>query len=274
MASSDKSQPVHSPSKMSLESVGNMDMTKAGRGIWLVKVPKYLGDKWKECADSEVGTAYLTKVPGKLAKVTFVPNEHTLGNCKSALEYVFAQRDNENLTLGVFSEYISDAEKLSKAEADAEKLSKAEADAEKLSKAEADADANAEDEAHVDANAEDEADANADANAEDEADAEADADAEDKKLYFEGHITYKFDCQTPGVLSASPDYIQLKKDLTVKDGQDRLKTKTIDSPANTSMSRAHKRNRYLQKILKKIGIYNIEGPFKRMWQLKPEYCCY
>nr|XP_045620725.1 general transcription factor IIF subunit 2-like isoform X2 [Procambarus clarkii] len=183
MASSDKSQPVHSPSKMSLESVGNMDMTKAGRGIWLVKVPKYLGDKWKECADSEVGTAYLTKVPGKLAKVTFVPNEHTLGNCKSALEYVFAQRDNENLTLGVFSEYIC-------------------------------------------------------------------------------------------VLSASPDYIQLKKDLTVKDGQDRLKTKTIDSPANTSMSRAHKRNRYLQKILKKIGIYNIEGPFKRMWQLKPEYCCY
>lgn len=54
--------------------VPNVDLSSAGRGVWLVKVPKYLSEKWKTAKGKcEVGRMKITRsqVPGKGPEVTF-----------------------------------------------------------------------------------------------------------------------------------------------------------------------------------------------------------
>nr|XP_045587896.1 general transcription factor IIF subunit 2-like [Procambarus clarkii] len=48
---------------MSQQSKMDLDITNCSRGLWLVKVPKYLGDKWADCAGHDVGKLKITKVP-------------------------------------------------------------------------------------------------------------------------------------------------------------------------------------------------------------------
>lgn len=58
--------------------VRDVDLTAAGRGVWLVKVPKYLSEKWKKTSGkSEVGRLKITrsKVPNTMPEVTFSLNE-------------------------------------------------------------------------------------------------------------------------------------------------------------------------------------------------------
>lgn len=55
-------------------SVCDVDLTAAGRGVWLVKVPKYLSEKWKKASGKcEVGKLRITrtKLPGNKPEVSF-----------------------------------------------------------------------------------------------------------------------------------------------------------------------------------------------------------
>lgn len=60
------------------EAKADVDLTAAGRGVWLVKVPKYLSERWKNAdGKCEVGKLRITrsKLPGKKAEVMFTMSE-------------------------------------------------------------------------------------------------------------------------------------------------------------------------------------------------------
>ncbi|XP_045200091.2 general transcription factor IIF subunit 2-like [Mercenaria mercenaria] len=60
------------------KQVRDVDLTAAGRGVWLVKVPKYLSEKWKKASGKcEVGRLMITrsKVPNTMPEVTFSMND-------------------------------------------------------------------------------------------------------------------------------------------------------------------------------------------------------
>lgn len=49
-----------------------LDLSNAGRGVWLVKVPKYLAAKWeKSSGATEVGKLKINRQPGQKAQVSF-----------------------------------------------------------------------------------------------------------------------------------------------------------------------------------------------------------
>lgn len=53
-----------------------LDLSNAGRGVWLVKVPKYLASKLEKAnAEKEVGKLRITKRPGQKAQVTLTIND-------------------------------------------------------------------------------------------------------------------------------------------------------------------------------------------------------
>lgn len=87
-----------------------LDLSNAGRGVWLVKVPKYIANKWeKATGNSEVGKLKISKQQGQKAQVSLtlsdaiinidkeekIPKDHRLD-----VSVVTKQ------TLGVFSHMI------------------------------------------------------------------------------------------------------------------------------------------------------------------------
>lgn len=87
-----------------------LDLSNAGRGVWLVKVPKYIANKWEKVSSSvEVGKLRITKHQGQRAQVSLtlsdavinldpeekIPTDHRLD-----VSVVTKQ------TLGVFSHMI------------------------------------------------------------------------------------------------------------------------------------------------------------------------
>ncbi|XP_045587826.2 general transcription factor IIF subunit 2-like [Procambarus clarkii] len=89
---------------MSQQSKMDLDITNCSRGLWLVKVPKYLGDKWADCAGHDVGKLKITKVPGKPPTITFKSSEHTLKDGKIPREHKVIYHSLKEMTLGVLSE--------------------------------------------------------------------------------------------------------------------------------------------------------------------------
>lgn len=84
-----------------------LDLSNAGRGVWLVKVPKYIATKWEKASgSSDVGKLTITKQQGRKAQISMtlsdtimngendekIPKQHRLD-----LQTVNTQ------TLGVFS---------------------------------------------------------------------------------------------------------------------------------------------------------------------------
>lgn len=49
-----------------------LDLSNAGRGVWLVKVPKYLASKWDKLSGSDVGKLRISKQPGQKAQVSLL----------------------------------------------------------------------------------------------------------------------------------------------------------------------------------------------------------
>lgn len=48
-----------------------LDLSNAGRGVWLVKVPKYIANKWeKATTNTEVGKLKISKQQGQKAQVS------------------------------------------------------------------------------------------------------------------------------------------------------------------------------------------------------------
>jgi len=49
-----------------------LDLTNSGRGVWLVKVPKYISDRWEKAAgNTEVGKLRIRKIPNQKPEVNF-----------------------------------------------------------------------------------------------------------------------------------------------------------------------------------------------------------
>ncbi|XP_046737646.1 general transcription factor IIF subunit 2 [Diprion similis] len=56
-----------------------LDLSNAGRGVWLVKVPKYIANKWEKAPGNiEVGKLKITKNPGAKAEVSLRLSEAVL----------------------------------------------------------------------------------------------------------------------------------------------------------------------------------------------------
>lgn len=87
-----------------------LDLSNAGRGVWLVKVPKYIANKWeKSTGNVEVGKLKISKQQGQKTQVSLtlsdaianidqdekIPKEHRLD-----VSVVTKQ------TLGVFSHML------------------------------------------------------------------------------------------------------------------------------------------------------------------------
>ncbi|KAK0085951.1 hypothetical protein PV325_004194 [Microctonus aethiopoides] len=57
----------------------DLDLSNAGRGVWLVKVPKYIANKWEKAPGNiEVGKLKITKNPGQKAAVSLKLSEAVL----------------------------------------------------------------------------------------------------------------------------------------------------------------------------------------------------
>ncbi|XP_067013798.1 general transcription factor IIF subunit 2 [Anabrus simplex] len=57
----------------------DLDLSNAGRGVWLVKVPKYIANKWEKAPGNiEVGKLKISKEPGQKAKVSLTLSESVL----------------------------------------------------------------------------------------------------------------------------------------------------------------------------------------------------
>ncbi|XP_045607738.1 general transcription factor IIF subunit 2-like [Procambarus clarkii] len=91
---------------MSQQSKTDLDITNSSRGVWLVKVPKYLGNKWADCAGHDVGKLEITKVPGKPSTVTLKSSEHTLKDCKIPREHTVISHSLKGMRLGIFSQPV------------------------------------------------------------------------------------------------------------------------------------------------------------------------
>lgn len=84
-----------------------LDLANAGRGVWLVKVPKYIANKWdKAAASAEVGRLKIIKSTGQKTQVSLSladavintdPNEKIPKDHRLDVSVVTKQ------TLGVFS---------------------------------------------------------------------------------------------------------------------------------------------------------------------------
>lgn len=86
-----------------------LDLSNAGRGVWLVKIPKYIATKWEKApGNSEVGKLKISKQQGQKTQVSLslselivnideekIPKDHRLD-----VSVVTKQ------TLGVFSHMI------------------------------------------------------------------------------------------------------------------------------------------------------------------------
>lgn len=83
-----------------------LDLSNAGRGVWLVKVPKYLANKWEKIPGADVGKLCITKQSGQKTQVSLV-----LDDCVNDVDSEEPIPKNHQLdvsivkeqTLGVFS---------------------------------------------------------------------------------------------------------------------------------------------------------------------------
>ncbi|XP_052782855.1 general transcription factor IIF subunit 2-like [Mya arenaria] len=101
-----------------VKQVKEVDLTAAGRGVWLVKVPKYLSEKWKKNSGKcDVGRLKITRlkgVQGAKPEVTFSTNDDQAKQLVPGMpsttpkEHKFLLTGVGNQNLVVFSEKKSE----------------------------------------------------------------------------------------------------------------------------------------------------------------------
>lgn len=87
-----------------------LDLTFASRGVWLVKVPKYVANKWEKVPGNiEVGKLKIVKNPGQKAQVSLSLSEATMcvdpNEEKIPKEHRLDVQTVNRQTLGVFSHF-------------------------------------------------------------------------------------------------------------------------------------------------------------------------
>jgi transcription initiation factor TFIIF subunit beta len=69
---SDSKTPSTTPSKEKKSSDKDLDLTNASRGVWLVKIPKYMADRWETIdTPATVGKLTISRRPGQKPVVSF-----------------------------------------------------------------------------------------------------------------------------------------------------------------------------------------------------------
>ncbi|KAI8046771.1 general transcription factor IIF subunit 2 [Drosophila gunungcola] len=85
----------------------DLDLSNAGRGVWLVKVPKYIAQKWEKApTNMDVGKLRINKTPGQKAQVSLSLTPAVLAldpDEKIPTEHVLDVSQVTKQTLGVFS---------------------------------------------------------------------------------------------------------------------------------------------------------------------------
>lgn len=84
-----------------------LDLSNAGRGVWLVKVPKYIAQKWSKApSNMDVGKLRITKTPGQKAQVSLSLTQAVVNldpEEKIPTEHILDVSVVTKQTLGVFS---------------------------------------------------------------------------------------------------------------------------------------------------------------------------
>lgn len=87
---------------------GELDCTNGSRGVWLVKVPKYISQRWdKAPGNIEVGKLRIARTPSRKLDVSFSLSEAVMAMDKSETipkDHKFVISNVSNQTLGVFSQ--------------------------------------------------------------------------------------------------------------------------------------------------------------------------
>jgi len=85
----------------------DLDLSNAGRGVWLVKVPKYIAQKWEKApTNMDVGKLRINKTPGQKAQVSLSLTPAVLAldpEEKIPTEHILDVSQVTKQTLGVFS---------------------------------------------------------------------------------------------------------------------------------------------------------------------------
>uniref|UniRef100_A0A1B6H235 General transcription factor IIF subunit 2 n=1 Tax=Cuerna arida TaxID=1464854 RepID=A0A1B6H235_9HEMI len=98
-------------STQNLHADRDLDLSNATRGVWLVKVPKYIANRWEKAPGTiEVGKLKITKNQGQKAQVSLSLSESVLCLKEPGEENI--PKDHRldvsmvtKQTLGVFSHY-------------------------------------------------------------------------------------------------------------------------------------------------------------------------
>lgn len=84
-----------------------LDLSNAGRGVWLVKVPKYIATKWEKASSmTEVGKLRISKQQGQKAQVSLTLSDAVLNTDpdeKIPKDHRLDVSQVTKQTLGVFS---------------------------------------------------------------------------------------------------------------------------------------------------------------------------
>lgn len=89
-----------------------LDLSNAGRGVWLVKVPKYIANKWEKAPGNlEVGTLKIARVPGQRPQVELSLSEGVMclqepGEQNIPKEHRLDVSNVTRQSLGVFSHVV------------------------------------------------------------------------------------------------------------------------------------------------------------------------
>lgn len=89
-----------------------LDLSNTGRGVWLVKVPKYIANKWEKAPGNiEVGKLKISRAPGQRAQVQLSLSEAVLclkepGEQNIPKEHRLDVSNVTRQSLGVFSHAI------------------------------------------------------------------------------------------------------------------------------------------------------------------------
>lgn len=88
----------------------DLDLSNAGRGVWLVKVPKYIAQKWEKApSQMDVGKLRISKIAGQKAQVSLTLSDEVVNldpDVKIPTEHKLDVSVVTKQTLGVFSHVI------------------------------------------------------------------------------------------------------------------------------------------------------------------------
>lgn len=94
----------------------DLDMSSSSRGVWLVKVPKYISNKWNKCPENvDAGRLKITKTPGQKPQIKLILSEAVLclkdEEDKEDIpkEHILNVSTIKEQTLAVFSQHTSAA---------------------------------------------------------------------------------------------------------------------------------------------------------------------